>query len=120
MVRQLAQIFSSLPEHSVTFRKYHANQSTPLAFLIQPTYFCTSKALTESSALSYAVASEAEDLANAARGTDKKDAWALHALVHVLDQGGRASEGQSLLRRERDFWEALPHLGAAVHFGAVR
>lgn len=77
-------------------------------------------ALTEASAGSYlAAAGDAEEIAKAARGADKRDAWALHALCHVLEHGGRASEGASLLRHSRDFWEALPNVGAAVHFGTV-
>ena len=63
--------------------------------------------------------SEAEEMAVAAHlAGRKKDASALHALVHVLDLGGRASEGASLLRQTRDFWEALPDPATSVHFAA--
>lgn len=61
--------------------------------------------------------SEAEDMARAAFAKDKKDMWALHALSHVLEHGGRASEGASLLKHQRDTWEALPGVDAAVHLG---
>jgi hypothetical protein len=60
---------------------------------------------------------EAEGMARAAWAADGQDLWALHALSHVLELGGRASEGASLLKHSRDTWEAAPSVDAAVHLG---
>uniref|UniRef100_A0A7S2GFB6 Tetratricopeptide repeat protein 38 n=1 Tax=Octactis speculum TaxID=3111310 RepID=A0A7S2GFB6_9STRA len=75
-------------------------------------------AIAESQAHHGHVAAEAEEMATAARNADKRDAWALHALCQIYTLQGRASEGASLLREHRDWWEGLPELQAALRFGA--
>jgi tetratricopeptide (TPR) repeat protein len=46
----------------------------------------------------------AEDVAQAALAGNPRDAWATHALAHVLETANRQEEGIAFLTETRDFW----------------
>jgi tetratricopeptide (TPR) repeat protein len=49
---------------------------------------------------------EAESVGEAALAAGDDDVWALHALVHVMDSGGRAATGDALLSSTAHQWGA--------------
>lgn len=47
---------------------------------------------------------------------DGRDAWALHALIHVYESSGRRYEGQRMLKDARWFWDEANMLHEHLHW----
>jgi tetratricopeptide (TPR) repeat protein len=58
--------------------------------------------------------SEAEQAGRRAVDMDPRDAWAVHAVAHVMEMQGRVTEGIDWLERRRDDW--APRRGPANEF----
>jgi len=57
---------------------------------------------------------EAEDAGRRALDMDARDAWAVHAVTHVMEMQGRVAEGIEWLERRRDDW--APRVGPGNEF----
>lgn len=59
---------------------------------------------------------EAEDAGRRALDMDPRDAWAVHAVTHVMEMQGRVAEGIEWLERRRDDWAPSSAPGNALAF----